>query len=116
MPATDGIFRAQHNRCIQVYNERLDRWEDERLFDLAAYADLPLSFQTTFTHARKKRLVTVHLGWFQVRFADLPQPMWTLIARRTDAASGSPLEEGELVLLTTIAITDANLAQRGLAQ
>ena len=112
LPHTDCIFRAQHNRCIQVFNERADRWEDERLFELAAFAHLPFSFQTTFTHARKQRLVTVHLGWFQVRFADLPKPMWALIARRTDAASGCPLEEGELVLLTTIPITDANVAQR----
>jgi hypothetical protein len=111
LSACDCIFRAQHNRCIQVYNERLDRWEDERLFDLAAYADLPLSFQTTFTHARKTRLVTVHVGWFQVRFADLPRPMWVLIARRTDPDSGCSLEDGQLVLLTTIAITDAKVAQ-----
>jgi hypothetical protein len=111
LPATDCIFRAQHNRCIQVYNERLDRWEEERLFDLAAYAHLPLSFQTTFTHARKQRLVTVHLGWFQVRFADLPQPMWALVARRTDPNSGCPLEEGELVLLSTIPITDEKSAR-----
>jgi hypothetical protein len=112
LPATDCIFRAQHNRCIQVYNERADRWEDERLFDLAAYAHLPFSFQTTFTHARREHLVTVHLGWFQIRFADLPQPMWMLIARRREPDSGCPLEEGELVLLTTIPIPDARIAQR----
>lgn len=111
LPHTDCIFRAQHNRCIQVYNERADRWEDEHLFDLAAYVHLPFRFQTTFTHARTTRLVLVHLGWFQVRFADLPKPMWALIARRTDLDSGCPLEEGELVLLTTIAITDARVAQ-----
>lgn len=69
------IFRAQHNRCIEVYNERLDRWEPERLFDLAASAHLSVALQTTFTHARKERQITVHLGWFKIRFADLPEPM-----------------------------------------
>jgi len=112
LPATDCIFRAQHQRCIQVYNERGDRWEEERLFDLAAYAALPFHFQTTFTHARKLHGVSVHLGWFQIRFADLPRPMWALIARRTDADSGSALEEGELVLLSPIPIPDAKTAQR----
>lgn len=100
LPHTHCIFRAQHNRWVEVYNERLDRWEREHLFDLAACAHLPLTFQTTFTHARNERLVTVHLGWFQVRFADLPRPMWVLIARRSE-------EEAEWVLLTTIPITDA---------
>jgi hypothetical protein len=112
LPHTDCIFRAQHNRCLEVYNERADRWESEQLFDLAACADLPASFSTTFTHARNSRRARVHLGWFQVRIASLPQPMWALIARRTDLASGCPLEEGELVLLTTIPITDPSVAQQ----
>jgi hypothetical protein len=111
LPHTDCIFRAQHNRCIEVYNERLDRWERERLFDLAAYAYLPLTFQSTFTHAGTQRRVTVHLGWFQIRFADLSEPLWALIARRTAPDSGCPLEEAELVLLTTLPITDATSAQ-----
>ncbi len=112
LPATDCIFRAQHNRCIQVYNERLDRWEEDYLFDLAACAYLPFCFQTTFTHAGRQRQVLVHLGWFQIRFADLPKPMWALIARRTDPDSGCPLEQKELVLLTTLALPEAKSAQR----
>ncbi len=112
LPASDCIFRAQHNRCIQVYNQRLDRWEEDYLFDLAACAYLPFSFQTTFSHAGRQRRVTVHLGWFQIRFADLPQPMWALVARRTDSQSGCPLEEGELILLSTIPVTDEQSAQR----
>lgn len=110
LPQTHCIFRAQHNRWVEVYNERLDRWEREQLFDLAACAHLPVTFQTTFTHARNQRRVTVHLGWFQVRFADLPQPMWALIARRCNSDSDSE-QEAELVLLTTIPITDAAQAR-----
>jgi hypothetical protein len=103
-------FPRAANRCIQVYNQRLDRWEEVLLFDLAACAFLPFSFQTTFSHAGRQRLVTVHLGWFQIRFADLPQPMWILVARRTDPNSGCPLEDGELVLLSTIPVTDEKSA------
>jgi hypothetical protein len=104
LPQTHCIFRAQHNRWVEVYNERLDRWEREQLFDLAACANLSISFQTTFTHARKEREVTVHLGWFKIRFADLPEPMWALVVRRSD-------DEPELVLLTTIPLTNATQAQ-----
>jgi hypothetical protein len=60
--------------------------------------------QTTFTHARHEREVTVHLGWFKIRFADLPQPMGALVVRRSD-------DEPELVLLTTIPLTTATQAR-----
>ena len=53
---------AQLEAEIEVYNERLNRWEPERLFDLAASAHLSVALQTTFTHARKERQITVHLG------------------------------------------------------
>ena len=109
LPHTHCIFRAQHNRWVEVYNERLDRWEREQLFDLAACADLPVPLPTTFTHARNERLVTVHLGWFQVRFADLPQPMWALVVRRCE-------HEPELVLLTTIPLTTATQARLAFEQ
>jgi hypothetical protein len=105
LPNTQCIFRAQHNRHIQVYNERLARFPSERLFELAACAELPLAVPTTFTHARQQQQVTVRLGWFQVRFAELPEPMWMLVARRCD-------DEPELVLLTPIPILDAATAQR----
>jgi len=36
LPNTQCIFRAQHNRHVEVYNERGDRWEHERLLELAA--------------------------------------------------------------------------------
>ena len=101
---THCIFRAQHNRCVEVYNERLDRWEPERLFDLAACAWTPLSFQTTFTHARQDRQVTVQLGWLKIRFADLPEPMWALVVHQ-------PEDDRDLVLLTTIPLTSATDAR-----
>jgi len=30
---TTFIIRAKYNRRLQVYNERLDRWEDDYLWD-----------------------------------------------------------------------------------
>ena len=101
--------RAQHNGCIEAYHERLDCWEPEGLFDLAACADLPFSFQTSFTHARKVRQVTAHLGCFKIRFADLPEPMWALLVRGSD-------EQPELVLLPTTPLTEVAQAQLVLEQ
>ena len=39
-------IRAYHNRSVEVYNERLDRWEPEALFDLAACVSLPVTLFT----------------------------------------------------------------------
>lgn len=94
---------------MEVYNERGDRWEHERLFELAACAYLPVTLQTTFTHARKQRQVMVQLGRFKVRIASLPQPMWALVVRRSE-------EEPELVLLTTLSLTNATQARLVLEQ
>src|SRR5207245_2642234 len=76
----------------------------ERLFDLAACAWLPLSLQTTFTHVCKEPQVPVQVGWFQICFADLPEPMWMVVVHQ-------PQEERGLFLLTTLAITDAAQAR-----
>jgi hypothetical protein len=46
------IIRACHNRKVEVYNERLDRWEEELLGDLTATVPLVLRLQVAFTHAR----------------------------------------------------------------
>src|SRR5258708_14468604 len=69
LPHTHCIFRAQHNRWVEVYNERLDRWEREQLFDLAACADLPVPWPTTFTHPRHDRLYKRPICVFYGRFA-----------------------------------------------
>jgi hypothetical protein len=51
------IIRACHNRIVEVYNDRLDRWEEEALDDLVATVPLPLQLQVAFTHARKVTIV-----------------------------------------------------------
>lgn len=44
------IFRACHNRRVEVYNERLDRWESELWDDLTATVPLPLKLRVAFTY------------------------------------------------------------------
>jgi hypothetical protein len=41
----DFTIRACHNRRVEVYNERLDRWEEELLDDMTASVPLPLNFR-----------------------------------------------------------------------
>jgi hypothetical protein len=60
-------FRACHKRQVEVYNERLDRWELEMLDDLTASVPLPLALRVGFTHARKVRIVDIQLGWLKIR-------------------------------------------------
>src|SRR3990172_4048545 len=65
------VFRVSHlERIVEVYNDRLDRWETETLQDLVDSVPYPATFQVLFTHAGETRSDTIQLGWFRVR---LPQ-------------------------------------------
>ena len=98
------IFRACHPRNVEVYNERLDRWEPEALDDLVATLPLPLRLQVAFTHARKVRVVVVELGWFHIRLPETRQELWVLVAH-------DPHFERDLVLITNAPIHTAHQAQ-----
>jgi hypothetical protein len=97
-------IRASHNRTVEVYNDRLDRWEEELLHDLTAYVPLPFKFRVAFTHARKVRHVDIELGWLMIRLPDTHQVLWALVAH-------DPHYDRELVLLTTIPVRTAADAQ-----
>jgi hypothetical protein len=56
-----------------------------------------LHLEVAFTHARQMRLVTVHLGWLQIRLPGRRSPLWVLVAH-------DPAQERDLVLLTNILI------------
>jgi hypothetical protein len=56
-----------------------------------------LHLEVAFTHARQMRLVTVHLGWLQIRLPGRRSPLWVLVAH-------DPAQERDLVLLTNIPI------------
>jgi len=94
------IIRACHNRNVEVYNDRLDRWEEEALNDLVATVPLPLTLQVSFTRARKVRVVKMTLGWFKVRIPETQQVLWVLVAHDPDY-------DRDLVLFTNIPIVTA---------
>lgn len=60
---TEFILRACHDRKIEVYNERLKRWEPEALFDLVASAPFQVSRYVEFTHARRTRRALIQCGF-----------------------------------------------------
>jgi hypothetical protein len=98
------IIRATHNRLVEVYNDRLDRWEEELLEDLTSTVPLPLKLRVKFTHARQVRMADVALGWLKIRIPTTQQVLWALVAHDPDY-------DRELVLLTNIAIPSAAAAQ-----
>jgi len=98
------IFRTCHNRQVEVYNERLDRWELEMLDDLTASVPLPLPLRVAFTHARRVRIVDIRLGWLKIRIPGSQQALWALVAH-------DPNWDHDVVLITNISIHSAHDAQ-----
>ena len=99
-------FRVSHlERIVEVYNDRLDRWETEKLQDLTESVPHQVTFQMLFKHAGKTRLDIVHFGWFKIRIPGTQAPLWILVA--DDEAL-----KRQLVLITNIPLTSAAVMQQ----
>jgi len=94
---SDFIIRACHDRTVEVYNDRLQRWERELLMDLTASAPLMASVHARFTHARERREVDVSLGWLRLRLPETQHEIWALVIHDPDL-------ERAIVLLTNMPI------------
>lgn len=103
------VIRARHNRLVEVYNDRLNRWEEELLDDLTATVPLSLKLRVAFTHARRVRVVDRELGWLKIRLPQTQQVLWVLVAH--DPRSGH-----DLVLLTNMPIHSAADAKTAYAE
>jgi hypothetical protein len=90
------VIRASHlERLVEVYNDRLDRWELEHLQDLVETLPFSHTFKVTFTHARKDRRATIYIGWLALRLPDTHQRLWAIVAYE-------PALDRTLVLLTNV--------------
>ena len=98
------VIRACHNRKVEVYNQRLERWEEELLDDLTATVPLVLRWQVAFTHARKVRVAEIALGWLTIRIPGTEQTLWALVAHDTEL-------DHDLVLITNVPIHTAHDAK-----
>ena len=95
------VIRACHDREIEVYNPRRNRWEREKLFDLVATIPFEFEQQVVFTHARKIRRVRTGFGWLQIRLRDTPQVLGVLVAHSFD-------DDHDLILLTNVPLKKAS--------
>jgi len=99
------VIRASHlERLVEVYNERLDRWELEKLEDLIDIVLFSHTFKVTFTHARKTRRATLNIGWLPLRLPKTQQRLWALVAY--EAAI-----DRTLVLLTNVPLNSVQDAR-----
>lgn len=100
------IFRVSHlERIVEVYNDRLDRWEMETLQDLVNSVPHQVTFQVLFKHAGETRFDTVHFGWFMIRIPGMQTPLWVLVA-------DDETFNRQLVLMTNIPLTRVAAVQQ----
>lgn len=98
--ASEFVFRASRRRRVEVYNDRLDRWESELLFDLTATVPFAFTQKVHFTHARKTRVATLRFGWLKVRLPETRQVLWVLVAHDVG-------RNHDLLLLTNVPLESA---------
>ncbi len=99
-------FRVSHlERIVEVYNERLDCWETEKLQDLVDSVPHQVTFQVLFKHAGETRLDTLHFGWFKVRIPGTQEPLWILVA-------DDETLNRQLVLITNLPLTTIPVVQQ----
>lgn len=99
------VIRAAHlERLVEVYNDRLDRWELEPLQELVEVVLFTHTFHVTFTHARKKRIAAIKIGWLPLRLPTTHQRLWALVAYEEAL-------DRTLVLLTNVPLTDVQQAR-----
>ena len=100
------VFRVSHlERIVEVYNERLDRWETEALQDLVGIVPYQVAFEVLFTHAGQNRLDTVQLGWFKVRIPDTLQLLWVVVVDDQSL-------NRQLVLITNVPLATVSVVQQ----
>ena len=91
---------------MEVYNDRLDRWETETLQDLTDTVLYQATFEVRFKHAGRTRLDMVQLGWFQIRLPEHPeQTLWVLVA-------DNPSFKQALVLITNVPLKTIPIVQQ----
>lgn len=97
------VIRASHfERLIEVYNDRLERWEPETLGDMVATTLFTHNFRVSFTHARNVRLAELAIGWFRFRLPGTEDDLWALVAY--EAA-----KDRTLTLITNVALDNISV-------
>ena len=99
------VITATHlERRVEVYNDRLDRWESEILEDLVTSVPWEVTFPVRFEHAGRTRHAKVKMGWLLIRLPATQQKLWALV-------SEDSFFNHTLVLLTNVPVQDKAHAQ-----
>jgi hypothetical protein len=99
------VFRVCHlERIVEVYNERLQRWETEKLRDLVDCVPYQAAFEVLFTHAGRNRLETLPFVWFKIRLPGRERDLWILVADNQE-------RNQRLVLITNVPLTSLAAVQ-----
>jgi hypothetical protein len=114
------VIRASHlERLVEVYNRRLDRWEQESLRDLVETVPLAAeSWQVAFSHAGVSRMAAIRVGWLELRLPETHQRMWAVVAEEYDRAAEQQEEkeeeeEEEEAARTLVLLSDVPVANTG---
>jgi hypothetical protein len=100
------VFRVSHlERIVEVYNDRWDRWETEKLEDLVNNRPDQATFQVLFTHAGETRYDTIQLGWFKIRIPNTDRSLWILVA-------DDQTLDRQLVLITNVPLPSVPVVQQ----
>jgi len=91
------VIRGCHDRDIEVYNPRCNRWEHGKLLDLVATIPFEFEQKVVFTHAGKTWRVRTGFGWLHIRLFDTQQELWVLVAHSFD-------DGHDLILLTNVSL------------
>lgn len=89
------VIRANHNRLVDIYNTRLQRWETEKLVDLVHSVPFAFEQDVLFTHARRTRVARIHFASFQIRLPNTALLLWVLVAHHGD-------RDHDLILITNV--------------
>ena len=99
------VIRACHDRQLEVYNDRLDRWESATLFDLVATVPFQFEQKIRFTHARRVRTVRTGFAWFKIRLLETHHVLWVLVAHDCG-------DDHDLILLTNVPLQKADTVRQ----
>lgn len=94
------VIRGCHDRAIDVYNPRRQRWEREKLLDVVATLPFEFEQKVVFTHAGQVWRVRTGFGWLPIRLPDTQQLLWLLVAHSFD-------DGHDLLLLTNVPLRTA---------
>jgi len=99
------VFRVYHkDRIVEVYNDRLRRWEKEKLEDLTSSVPYQAVFSVIFTHAGQSHTDIIHIGWLKIRLPDTTDDLWVLVADDQTIPR-------QLVLITNVPLLSIEIVQ-----